>query len=196
MAHLGKLNARLVVGNCGGGFVLIFGWIDRFGSSAWTCRQRVYAKKWRARSVYTPGFVFNGVEWRGFFDRGQLLELPAVAKERPGVLTATSSDSTEWKIKFAGDAKREFEVHLAVMAMAEKSNVAVGENRGRSMVHDFVVLGLESVPLKIVDGQHAAKVKAPKSSVKNVSPSALAGWVSAKGDPTPVQATGGLLTRK
>jgi len=43
------------------------GWKDRFASAAFTARQRDYAARWNSGSVYTPGFVLDGQEWRGWF---------------------------------------------------------------------------------------------------------------------------------
>src|SRR5213592_2697372 len=41
------------------------GWRDRFSKPQFTERQRRYAAAWGGDSIYTPGFVLNGREWRG-----------------------------------------------------------------------------------------------------------------------------------
>src|SRR3954471_14035949 len=38
------------------------GWRDPFASKEWTARQYRYAANWKGESVYTPGFVLDGVE--------------------------------------------------------------------------------------------------------------------------------------
>src|SRR5215469_1671392 len=43
------------------------GWRDRFAKSEFTSRQQRYAAAWGGDSVYTPGFVDNGKEWRNWF---------------------------------------------------------------------------------------------------------------------------------
>src|SRR5437762_13623520 len=43
------------------------GWRDRFAKPEFTSRQQRYAAAWGGDSVYTPGFVVNGKEWRGWF---------------------------------------------------------------------------------------------------------------------------------
>ena len=43
------------------------GWADRFSRKAHTRRQARYKRQGGVNSVYTPGFVINGYEWRGFF---------------------------------------------------------------------------------------------------------------------------------
>ena len=55
------------------------GWTDRLASPRFTQRQRDYAALWRSNSVYTPGFVLDGREWRG-------RELPRASQEKAGVL--------------------------------------------------------------------------------------------------------------
>src|SRR5881392_2430617 len=43
------------------------GWRDRFSKPEFTSRQQHYAAAWGGDSVYTPGFVINGKEWRDWF---------------------------------------------------------------------------------------------------------------------------------
>src|SRR5580698_1073863 len=40
------------------------GWSDPWASTSFSDRQRSYTKLWRGHSLYTPGFVLNGKEWR------------------------------------------------------------------------------------------------------------------------------------
>ena len=40
------------------------GWRDPWATKEFSDRQRNYAEAWRRDSVYTPGFVLNGREWR------------------------------------------------------------------------------------------------------------------------------------
>src|SRR5438552_12328276 len=49
------------------------GWRDRFAKPEFTARQRWYVAAWRGDSVYTPGFVVNGREWRSWFADGTLV---------------------------------------------------------------------------------------------------------------------------
>src|SRR5204862_2851379 len=43
------------------------GWRDRFAKPEFTSRQQRYAAAWGGDSLYTPGFVVNGKEWRDWF---------------------------------------------------------------------------------------------------------------------------------
>jgi hypothetical protein len=53
------------------------GWCDRFSKPEFTLRQQQYAAGWGGDSVYTPGFVVNGREWRDWFSGNAL---PAALK--------------------------------------------------------------------------------------------------------------------
>src|SRR6266513_5976808 len=73
------------------------GWKDSFATRAYSERQRDYAGQWRSDSVYTPGFVLDGKEWRGWFSHGE----PRPARSGPvGVLTARSEDGKQWRLRF------------------------------------------------------------------------------------------------
>ncbi len=44
------------------------GWKDRFAHPSFSQKQRLYRSYGVVASVYTPGFVVDGKEWRGFFN--------------------------------------------------------------------------------------------------------------------------------
>jgi hypothetical protein len=74
------------------------GWRDPWANKSFSDRQRAYAKQWRSESIYTPGFVLNGKEWR---DWSALKDGPKSAGVNAGVLTVTSSDTNHWQVSFA-----------------------------------------------------------------------------------------------
>jgi hypothetical protein len=165
------------------------GWPDRFANTEWTLRQRRYAQFWRSRSVYTPGFAINGSEWRGFFE-GQAF--PAQAIETPGSLKLSTTNRTRWSITFDSKtpSKSDFTAHVARMTSGEDTPVAAGENRGRTLHHDFVVLDLSSYPLVKTGETYFATIDLPPH--KSTSPTrAIAAWLTAGDNPTPIQASGG-----
>src|SRR5512146_1099322 len=64
------------------------GWRDPWAAAQFSDRQRAHAQQWRSDTVYTPGFVLNGREFR---DWGRK-EIPSSSDTTIGVLTATSTD--------------------------------------------------------------------------------------------------------
>ena len=165
------------------------GWKDPFASPEWTKRQRVYAANWNAESVYTPNFVLDGREW-------QNATVPVVNVEAPGVLRATVRGDDNILINFdpANGKTGDFEVYLARLGFGLNINVRAGENSGRSLHHDFVVLSLTHEKL----APASQELHFPPAAVEAASRPdriALAVWITNAGDIRPLQATGGWLPK-
>ncbi len=157
------------------------GWRDRFASKEYTARQYAYSAAWGSDSVYTPGFVLDGAEWRGGG------KPPAASAEKAGLLSVEYGDDGVCRVKFA--ATGEYEVHAALLGGGIVSGVSAGENEGRTLHHEFVAMGLAAAPLR--DG--TAEMKLLRTADKGVARQALAVWITRRGDLVPVQATGGWL---
>src|ERR1044071_6683502 len=76
------------------------GWRDRFAKPEFTSRQQRYAAAWGDDSVYTPGFVVNGKEWRDWFGGNAL----PIASTKVGVLRVSVGDDGKVSATFAPDA--------------------------------------------------------------------------------------------
>jgi hypothetical protein len=163
------------------------GWKDPFASAEWTKRQRLYAAKWNTESVYTPAFVLNGREWRD-------ASIPVVNDEAPGILRATFRDDNNVLVTFepAKEKTGDFDLYLACLGFGISTNVRAGENNGRSLRHDFVVLSLDHQ--KLVSSPQEFHLPSPAPEVASRSNrTALAAWITSAGDITPLQAIGGWL---
>ena len=168
------------------------GWPDRFATAAHTARQRRYAAAWHSDSVYTPGFVLNGREWRSWSPREALPE-PSSAKG--GKLTVTVDDS-KVDVAFVPTAEtaKPLQVELAFLGGNLLSDVTRGENSGHKLRHDFTVLRYRSAPLHVEIGRLTAAISLPEKT--SDAPVALAAWVTSGDAQPPLQATGGWLTGK
>lgn len=168
------------------------GWRDPWASRQFTERQRAYARIWRSDTVYTPGVVLNGAEWRAW--SGQTA-FPRSTRNS-GVLTARSSDGGRWQIEFAPAVPRgDFEVSVVLLSRGLESNVRSGENRGRRLQHDFVAIGLVTRPMQRDGESFRAEVSLPPDRATSSGARALAVWVTPSGQLTPLQALGGELPR-
>jgi hypothetical protein len=167
------------------------GWRDRLSSPAWTARQQRYASLWRSDSVYTPAFVLDGKETHG--GEGELSSPKGVS----GVLSATAKNGRTWQIVFqpAEKSATEWEVHLAQLGVGISSRIGGGENDGRTLTHDFVVLAQQDAPLK-TEGDHASTRLTAIPSQETAPRRAVAIWVTRRGELAPVQATGGWISSK
>jgi hypothetical protein len=165
------------------------GWKDRFAAPAFTQRQRTYADAWHGDSVYTPGFVMNGGEWKSL-GRPPLSATDA----RPGVLTV-SRVAEKIAVSFAPSdpGAAEWEIHLALLGCGLRTDVVRGENAGRELRHDFVALSFQTRPAETGGAALGARFDFPKTT-RHAERLALAVWITHAGSLTPVQATGGWLT--
>lgn len=166
------------------------GWQDRFAASAYSTRQRQHVGSGHVRQAYTPGFVVAGDEWRGWFAGSAL----APAHPPVGRLRAVA-DGPRVEMRFTPltAPNADLRAHVAVLGFGLGSHVRAGENAGRALQHDFVVLGMAAVPLQAVDDgswQGQGRLPAVRETAGRY---ALAVWIERVGDPAPLQATGGWL---
>ena len=159
------------------------GWKDPFGARVHTERQYTYHRVGHIGSVYTPGMVVAGREWRGW-RRGR--EVPRGSGRR-GVLEVRVG-AERLRARFSGGSRGQ-ELHYAVLGFGLKTRVLRGENAGRTLGSDFVVLHHGRGKA----GEQGWVAPWPPSDLPEARRYALAAWVSRPGDPAPVQATGGWL---
>ncbi|HXX42240.1 MAG TPA: DUF1223 domain-containing protein [Chthoniobacterales bacterium] len=155
------------------------GWRDPFASKEWTARQYQYSVNWKIETVYTPGFVLDGRE---------LLErtVPSLSSERPGVLRLSLADGKIAAESNSGNsAKRDVALHLATLGFDLTTKITAGENNGRNLHQDFVVLSLASE--KMSNG------KAEFSFTLDARAGAIAAWITEPNQLEPIQAVGGWL---
>ena len=171
------------------------GWNDSFASARFSERQRDYAATWKSRSVYTPGFVLDGKEWRGWGGRDSA---PKASAKPAGVFTATSTNGTQWTLRFqpAATAPGKIQFHAALLGFDLTTDVKAGENRGRKLAHDFVVLALTAAPAN-KSGEILEAVLTLTLSTK-LAPKRLgfAAWVTSAAAAPPLQTVGGWLEPK
>ena len=156
------------------------GWPDRFARKEYTARQNRYAHDWKAESVYTPEFVWDGKEWHKS-------ALPGPSMAKAGVLTVKETEPGKFSVSFAGASasNADWEFNVAVLGFDLSSKVTAGENAGHTLTHDFVVLDFHQKTAR--NGEAVFELKRPKGA----SRLALAVWVSQSGKLEPVQALGG-----
>ena len=155
------------------------GWRDPFAAKEWTARQYQYSANWKSESVYTPGFVLDGRE---------LLEraVPAPSNEKPGVLKlALVNQKIVTQFVPVGSGTKDADLHVAMLGFDLNTKVTAGENSGRRLRQDFVVLSLMSE--KMSDGKAEIALN-PDSRA-----GAIAAWVTAPNQLEPLQAVGGWL---
>ena len=166
------------------------GWPDRFASQANTKRQENYSASWRTGSIYTPGFVLNGAEWRGW---NRPIDFSKATSIDAGILDVTGTGTNQFTVTFAPESERGggLDVTLAWLGSDLVSDVRRGENAGRKLKHNFVVLRTVVTKLKADHGKYSASVSLPRIDELDSRRMALAAWISRTGEQAPIQAAGG-----
>ena len=166
------------------------GWKDRFASPDYSARQRRYAREQSLKTVYTPGFMLNGKEWRNWFVK-RFLGFPE--GNIPGVLKLDISDQ-QAEILFTPTrfTHEKLEVKLALLGFNLETEVKAGENRGKKLPHNFVVLGINQAEMKTDNNKHRTQLALPISDIKT-SRYGIVAWVNNSKNQKPIQTVGGWL---
>lgn len=169
------------------------GWQDRFAKREYSQRQRRYAAEFRESTVYTPGVRKSGYEWRAWRKaNAQIprLKEPNLAGELVLKVNQNGRFAAEFDAKYVkSDA---LQLNVAVLGQSLQSVVTRGENHGRTLEHDFVVLETATLSAPKQAGKVVwdGVVPTPKIQAQEY---AIAAWVSEAGSQIPLQATGGPL---
>lgn len=169
------------------------GWDDRFASSDYSSRQRQHVAVGNVRQSYTPGVVLNSAEWRGHL-RGVRQWEPS--QQRVGILKAVLGEGNRLAVNFSPASADYFQhdelvLNVAYLGMGLETAVARGENGGRTLQHDFVVLQHEKHTVKAQPQKWRLQVKgAPQMGQQQT---AVAVWLSEPKTQKIVQAAGGYL---
>ena len=166
------------------------GWKDRFAQAEFTDRQRQYANENTLPTIYTPGLISNGKEWRNF-----AWSAPTTTGERDVGRLVVKAGADELAITFSPVptlAVDKLVANIALLGFGLKSDVRAGENAGRELTHDFVVLEYAQATMNFHEGSYQATTRRPRSNV-DAERYAIALWVSKENEQTPLQAVGAWL---
>lgn len=169
------------------------GWDDRFASSDYSNRQRQHVAAGNVRQSYTPGVVLNGVEWRGHLRGVRQWE---ASEQRAGILKAVLGEGNKLAVNFSPASADYFKhdelvLNVAYLGMGLETAIERGENGGRTLQHDFVVLQHEQHTVKAQPQKWRLKVKGMPQMGQQKT--AVAVWLSEPETQKIVQATGGYL---
>ncbi|HCR30997.1 MAG TPA: hypothetical protein DIV79_13375 [Opitutae bacterium] len=110
------------------------GWRDPFASGQHTQRQYHLGKIGQLASIYTPAFVIDGKEWRGFFEREAY---PSTSEEKAGTLFV---DIENRSLTATRPSPEDSLLFAAVLGVGFETQVKSGENRNRNLAQDFVAV--------------------------------------------------------
>ncbi len=122
------------------------GWKDPYARREFSLRQRKFSQLQRMAFVYTPQVLLQGRDFRGWgtkaFDEAlaRINAQPARASLKLEILAA---DGTGLEVEAAAglvQASDDAALYVAAYQSRLESRVGAGENRGRILTHDYVVL--------------------------------------------------------
>jgi hypothetical protein len=146
------------------------GWKDPYAQQRFSDRQRRLAQVLRARVVYTPQVMLQGKDFRRWHASGAFEEAVAKINARPpAAQIALSLDAghpdtllTEVRAELLHAAQAaDAALYLASYENKLVSSVAAGENRGRTLSHDYVVFEWVG-PIPFAAGKIAEKRALPQ----------------------------------
>lgn len=145
------------------------GWKDPYARREFSQRQRKLTQLQRLAFVYTPQVMLQGRDFRGWsgsaFDEAvaRINAQPARAKLALEILGAQAA-ALEVEVSAqlaAGAPKDDAALYLAAYQNRLHSQVNAGENRGRTLSHDYVVLQWEGPFAFGADGRIAERRRLP-----------------------------------
>jgi hypothetical protein len=156
------------------------GWKDPFDSSIFSARQRKYYDSGAVSSLYTPCFVVNGAEWKEWYAGG---DFPGSAADA-GLLSVRIEKgylNAEYP-----SGKGKLYMHIALLGFGLVTDVKSGENSGKKLAEDFVVLdyGVYSSDTQRWRVKFPAKTTAPAKRL------AVAVWLSGDESEGVIQSAG------
>ena len=129
------------------------GWKDPYAKREFSLRQRKFSQLQRMALVYTPQVLLQGRDFRAWgskaFDEA-LVRINAQPARARLKLTVTSADPNALEVEAVAElvpasagAELEADLYIAAYQSKLESRVKAGENRGRLLSHDYVVLQWE-----------------------------------------------------
>ncbi len=162
------------------------GWKDRLAKPAFSERQRRYKGENGLRAVYTPGFLVNGMEWRRWFGLNRI----PVSDASTGELQLKLEDKTvQARYRPPTTEVTPLILNVAILGVGLVADIKHGENAGRKLPQDFVVL--EYLHRRSPNGQW--NIQLPALHPEDGSRLAIAAWVNHADNLKPLQAVGGWL---
>lgn len=122
------------------------GWKDPYAKREFALRQRKFSQLQRMAFVYTPQVLLQGRDFRAWgsksFDQAlaKINAQPARAKLTLAVMGAEPHALEVEAVAELGQASGDADLYLAAYQNRLESRVKAGENRGRLLTHDYVVL--------------------------------------------------------
>ena len=159
------------------------GWKDKLALQKNTVRQQVHKILGNINSVYTPGMIKSGKEWRAWRFSSVLPSPLKVGK------LSVNIKNSHLNVTFVAQEKP-YNLNIALLGMNITSKIKAGENKGKFLTHDFVLLKHEQYPSKSPQWQFNIDEDFFNSQHTKL---AFVAWVEDEKNPSPIQAVATFL---
>lgn len=166
------------------------GWVDELAEKNYSDRQREYRREGSISQVYTPGFVVDGKEWRGFFKRKMLK--PAAPVDVGEITLQIQPDSIIATFDPQIVVSDDLVFHTAVLGFDIEKEIQAGENAGKTLHHDFAVIAYDKKKVTHDNNTFATDMLIPQAK-HNAVRKAIVVWISDLNSQAPLQAIGDWL---
>lgn len=120
------------------------GWVDRFATPAHTQRQKQISGWNKQNGIYTPQMVLNGKDWRGWGSVGPFGIPAPVSNELASSIINLQQISVDQFEAIVSPVSGQtgtaaWSAYWTVTEHGHSSRVKAGENKGETLLHDYVV---------------------------------------------------------
>ena len=172
------------------------GWSDTYSNAHSNRHQQQHFEQSNTSNIYTPQFVVDGNEWRGFF-RGA--PLPALSQQATGLLKLQVDDTLgAASMHFSrSNSKIPSDCHFALLAFDPSVKVTAGENSGLILSQDFAMLEITTSHAEFKNDHFTCSAQLSKLPALTNQPAnnrryAVVSWMVSQLH-SPIQVTGGWL---
>jgi hypothetical protein len=164
------------------------GWKDKLALANNSHRQQLHRIFNNIPTVYTPGILKAGKEWRNwrFIQSNKVTTTPI----NVGILTTKLIDN-QLTVNFSPTNPLEnYKLNIALMGMNIKNSIKAGENHGKLLKHDFVILKHQTFLSSTPEWDLALDTNFLNHTYTDL---AFVAWIEAEKNPAPIQAVGKFL---
>lgn len=140
------------------------GWKDEFAMPAFSDRQRLYARAWHERSVYTPQMVVQGVSYMVGSRADEIQRQIMQAEENAEVVSLSARNQgagIQIEVAPIGGEPPEADIYLVRYTAGESVVIERGENAGKTI--DYINVVQDWQNLGRWDGKGPSVVNVPSA---------------------------------
>lgn len=124
------------------------GWRDEFSKAEYSDRQRMYSRKFKGNTVYTPQAIVNGVVHSSGSDKrtvnANIMRALSEQHNDRQLKLAAVSGANGIEVQYSADISKGEVVNIALVQKKATTAVKTGENAGKVLEHHNIVSGFSS----------------------------------------------------